>query len=119
MINELQEFLTDRDFDGKISNQRGIIVVNLWAPWCGPCKYLNETMKEVIPVYLERIKFYIVNVDDNPLVAGKFGIKAIPALLFFKDGKLFSNATEDESGIVIGMMSQKKLVSHLDKLLSQ
>jgi len=64
------------------------VVVDCWAPWCGPCKLLSPIIEDLAKKYAGKFLFAKLNVDDSPEIASKFGINAIPTLLFFVDGKL-------------------------------
>ncbi len=79
--------VSDRDFESFIKKYPKV-VVDCWAPWCGPCRMLAPTIDAVAKDYRGKIVFGKLNTDDNFGVAGKFKIMSIPTLLFFKDGQL-------------------------------
>ena len=91
----------DRSFDSEIIQSDKPAVVDFWAPWCGPCKAIGPVIEELAEAYGENIKFAKCNVDENPATPAKFGIKAIPTLIFFKDGKVVDQIT--------GMVAKSKL----------
>ena len=93
--------IDDRSFDTEIIQSDKPAVVDFWAPWCGPCKAIGPVIEELAEAYGENIKFTKCNVDDNPVTPGKFGIKAIPTLIFFKEGKVVDQIT--------GMVAKSKL----------
>ena len=64
------------------------LLVDVWAPWCGPCKMIAPILDEIAPEFAGKAKIVKINVDDNQLVAGQFGIRSIPTLLLFKNGQL-------------------------------
>lgn len=71
-------------FQEKVIESKGKIIVDFWAEWCGPCKLLSPILEEVSNIL--DIKIYKVNVDENPSLAGQFGIKSIPTIVIFDDG---------------------------------
>jgi len=79
--------VTDETFARMVKNQ-GLVVVDCWAPWCGPCRYLSPIVEELARDYAGEIIFGKLNVDDNPKVAMQYEIMSIPTLLVFKNGKL-------------------------------
>ena len=93
--------IDDSSFDSEIVQSDKPAVVDFWAPWCGPCKAIGPVIEELAQTYGEQIKFTKCNVDDNPVTPGKFGIKAIPTLIFFKEGKVVDQIT--------GMVAKSKL----------
>jgi thioredoxin 1 len=93
--------IDDRSFDTEIIQSDKPAVVDFWAPWCGPCKAIGPVIEELASTYGENIKFTKCNVDENPATPAKFGIKAIPTLIFFKEGKVVDQIT--------GMVAKSKL----------
>jgi thioredoxin 1 len=79
--------ISDETFSSTIQGP-GVVVVDCWAPWCGPCRFLSPIVEELAKDYAGRISFGKLNVDDNPNVAAQYDIMSIPTLLIFKDGKL-------------------------------
>ena len=71
-------------FENEILKHSGVVLVDFWAEWCGPCKLLSPILEEVSNIL--DIKIYKVNVDENPSLAGQFGIKSIPTIVIFDDG---------------------------------
>lgn len=76
---------TDRDFDENI--KEGLVLVDFWAPWCGPCKMIAPVLEELDRDIEGKAKIVKVDVDNNQMTAGKFGIMSIPTLMLFKDGQ--------------------------------
>lgn len=93
--------VSDSSFDSEILQAAQPAVVDFWAPWCGPCKAIGPVIEELAGTYGGQIKFAKCNVDDNPVTPGKYGIKAIPTLIFFKEGKVVDQIT--------GMVAKSKL----------
>lgn len=93
--------LSDESFDELVKNSDKPIMVDFWAPWCGPCKAIAPSVEALSEEYGDQMVFAKVNVDDNPLSPSKYGVQAIPTLIFFKDG----NVVEQ----IIGMVAKEKL----------
>ena len=100
--------IDDASFDSEVIQSEKPVLVDFWAPWCGPCKAIAPVVKELADSFGEQIKFAKCNVDNNPVTPGKFGIKAIPTLIFFKDGDVVDQIT--------GMVAKSKLEDALNKI---
>ncbi|MCL6257744.1 thioredoxin [Aquiflexum sp. TKW24L] len=79
--------ITDVNFQ-EIINSEHPVLVDFWAEWCGPCKMIGPIVEELAGDYAGKAVIGKVDVDSNPMVASQFGIRSIPTLLFFKDGKI-------------------------------
>ena len=79
--------LTDATFDGE-TRAGGVILVDMWAAWCGPCLRIAPVIEQLAADYAGRVKVTKLNTDENPVTPSKFGVEAIPTLLVFKDGAL-------------------------------
>jgi len=77
--------LTDATFDGEIAS--GSVIVDFWAPWCGPCRMVGPVIDEIAQEHGDKVTVGKVNVDENPSIAQKFGIMSIPTIILFKDGE--------------------------------
>jgi thioredoxin 1 len=100
---------TDQSFAADVLGAPQPVLVDFWAPWCGPCRMLTPVLEELAVKYRGRIGIAKVNVDENPELAARFGISSIPTLLYFKGGHLV-----DQS---VGVPSSRALTAKLDALL--
>ena len=80
--------INDADFETAVVQSDIPVLVDFWAPWCGPCKMIAPILDEIGAEFAGKAKIVKINVDDNQLVAGQFGIRSIPTLLLFKNGQL-------------------------------
>lgn len=101
--------LTDAAFDETVHSADMPVLVDFWAPWCGPCKAIGPVVQDLANTFGDQIKFTKCNVDNSPVTPGKFGIKAIPTLIFFKEGDVVEQIT--------GMVAKSKLEEAINKLL--
>ena len=98
--------VTDDNFEAEVLQSDLPVVVDFWAEWCGPCKMIAPTLEEVAKEYQGKVKIVKVNVDQNPTIASKYGIRGIPSLLLFKDGSI--------EGTKHGAISKQALVAFLE-----
>jgi thioredoxin 1 len=108
MSEEILE-ISDSSFDAEVMQSEKPVMVDFWAPWCGPCKAIGPIVEELAGQFGDKVKFAKCNVDDNPVSPGKFGIKAIPTLIFFKQGKVVDQIT--------GMVAKSKLEKSINGML--
>ena len=99
----------DADFDAAVLNSSEPVLVDFWAEWCGPCKMIAPALDELAEAYDGRVKIAKVNVDHNPDISVKYGIRNIPALLFFKNGQIVDKQ--------IGAVPKSVLADKLSKQL--
>ena len=85
--------VTDGTFEDEVVKSDVPVVVDFWAEWCGPCKQIGPALEELSEEYAGKIKIAKVNVDENPASPSQLGVRGIPALFLFKDGKVVSNKT--------------------------
>jgi len=93
--------IDDDSFEQKILKSEKPVMVDFWAPWCGPCKAIAPTIDALEQEYGDKITFAKVNVDNNPITPSKYGVQAIPTLIFFKNGEIAEQIT--------GMVAKEKL----------
>jgi thioredoxin 1 len=106
-INVLQ--LNDSNFDTEINKGALPILVDFWAPWCGPCRMIAPVLDKIADAMAGKAVVAKVNVDEAPGVASRFGVSSIPTLLFFKNGEV--------NGQVVGLQSEADLTSRLTALM--
>ena len=82
--------VTDATFEADVLNSSEPVVVDFWAEWCGPCKMIGPSLEEIATEMQGKVKIVKMNVDENPGVPGSLGIRSIPTLILFKDGKAAS-----------------------------
>lgn len=83
--------VTDAEFDAEVRQADLPVVVDFWAPWCGPCKQIGPDLEALSEELAGRVKIVKVNVDENPNSPAEMGVRGIPALFMFKDGKVISS----------------------------
>ncbi|MGL4392191.1 MAG: thioredoxin [Fusobacteriaceae bacterium] len=89
MGNNILE-INESNFDKEVIKSSGVVVVDFWAEWCGPCKMLGSVLEELANE-MQDIKICKINVEEEPLLAGKYKVRSIPTVLIFRDGNQISN----------------------------
>jgi len=100
---------TDSTFDTDVINSEVPVLVDFWAEWCGPCRMMGPTVDQVATEYSGKVKVGKLDVDSNQQTAARYGIRGIPTLLLFKDGKI----VEQKVGAIGKPEFQKMLEKHL------
>ncbi|MCB2188088.1 MAG: thioredoxin [Deltaproteobacteria bacterium] len=101
--------VNDDSFDAEILKSDTPALVDFWASWCGPCRAIAPVVEEISEDYAGRVKVAKLNVDESPKTPGQYGIRAIPTLIMFKDGKVVDQIT--------GAVSKSHIEQALAKLL--
>jgi len=100
--------LTDQNFEEEVLKYDGPVLVDFWAPWCGPCRVVGPVVEEVAKDYEGKAKVGKLNVDENQATAQKYGVMSIPTLGFFKGGEMVDQ--------LVGAQPKETIVEHLDKI---
>lgn len=102
--------VSDSDFQQVVEGSPKPVLVDFWAPWCGPCRAISPIIEELADEYEGSVDFAKVNVDENPKTASAFSIQSIPTLLLFKGGKPMTQ--------IVGLRPKQELKKSLDSLLA-
>ena len=82
---------SDDSFEKDITSENLPILVDFWAEWCGPCKQIGPILEELSNQYENKLKIFKINIDENPQIPQKYGVRGIPTLMLFKDGNLIDS----------------------------
>jgi thioredoxin 1 len=101
--------ITEQNFEEEVLKSSIPVMIDFWAEWCGPCKMIGPTVKELAEEYNGKLKVGKLDVDSNGAIAQKYRILSIPTLLFFKNGEVVSQ--------MIGAAPKKEMIKYIDKVL--
>ena len=101
--------VTDSSFKQEVLESNVPVLVDFWAPWCGPCRMVAPVVEEIADQYKEQIKVVKLNTDENPTIASQYGIRSIPTLMIFKGGQRVD--------MVVGAVPKTTLATTLEKYL--
>ena len=101
--------LTDATFEQEVKKSAVPVMIDFWAPWCGPCRMLGPTVEKLAEEYKGRVKIVKMNTDENQEVASTLGIQSIPTMIFFKNGQVADK--------LVGAQPEKEIRNQLESLL--
>jgi thioredoxin 1 len=101
--------LTNENFDSEVVAHQGTVLVDFWAPWCGPCRMVGPVVEQIATEYAGRAKVAKLNTDEASDIASRYGIRSIPTLLFFKNGEVVQQ--------LVGAYPKGKITEKLDAAL--
>lgn len=101
--------INDSDFEQKVLKSDMPVLVDFWAPWCGPCRALAPVLDSLAQDFTGRVIIAKINVDDNTSNASVYGVNTIPSMIFFKNGKIIDT--------IVGLVSKERLQSFIDKCI--
>ena len=109
MTSQFLGVATDDNFEGEVLKSDKPVLIDFWAPWCGPCKAIGPVVEELAEKFKDSVKIMKLNVDENQKTAAKYGVRSIPTLILFKEGKVLDT--------LIGLVPKERLEDFVKKSL--
>jgi thioredoxin 1 len=103
--------LTDSNFQQEVIDEKGVVLVDFWAAWCGPCRMISPIIEQLAEEYQGQVKVAKLNVDENQHTASRYGIMSIPTLMIFKDGQVVDK--------IVGVQPKQVISDQLEQWLAQ
>jgi thioredoxin 1 len=104
------QVVSDQNFETEVIKSDTPVLVDFWAAWCGPCRMVAPVLEEIATEQGEKVKIAKLDVDANPITAGRFGVRSIPTMILFKNGR--------EAQRVVGYMPKEKLLQQIQPHLT-
>ena len=108
--SELVKHVDDNNFEAQVLKNTKPVLVDFWAPWCGPCRALGPVLEEVAREYDEKVGIVKVNVDENPETSSRYGVRSIPTIVVIRDGEVRETH--------VGMLPKNQIAAVLDRNLN-
>ena len=108
-MSEYVSEATSAAWDKEVIGHNGVVMIDFWAVWCGPCRMIAPTVEELAKEYTEKIKVMKLNTDENPDIASRYKIMGIPTIIFFKNGQ--------EADRIVGAVPKPQLKAKIDTLI--
>jgi len=102
--------LTSSNWDSEVLKAKGLVIIDFWAPWCGPCRVISPAVEELSKEYSGKVKVAKLNTDENSEIASRYKIMGIPTIMFFKDGVKLDQ--------IVGVVPKQHLKEKIDSYLN-